>query len=122
MSSEALVMAFVSLCGGGSGGGDGAAIDDVLGAVDAPGTVGYQECDEFGGFGGQGGSPDRDAPQGVHDPLQCRIPADTCAPGDAGDQPLRALGLNEPGGHRVDPHSFRPDLVGQSLAVGGKSS
>src|SRR5216683_4987256 len=105
MSSLALLMAFRPPCAAGrSGGGDGAAIDDVLGAVDGPGTVGYQECDEFSGFGGQGGPPDRDAAERVHDPLQCRVPADTCAPGDAVDQPISALGLHETGCHGVDPH------------------
>src|SRR5258708_35058750 len=84
--------------------GKGATIDDVLGAVDGAGTVGYQECDEFGGFGGQGGPPDRDAAEGGHEPLQCRIPADTCALGDAVDQPLGGLGPDESGCPRVGPH------------------
>src|SRR5258708_36328716 len=103
MSSLALLMAFRPPCAiGRSGGGDGAAIDDVLGAVDSPGTVGYQECEEFGGFGGLRGPPDRDAAEGIHYSLQCRIPAYTCALGDAVDQPISALGLHETGCHSVD--------------------
>src|SRR6266851_4131692 len=77
MSSLALLMAFFLLAGR-SGGGEGAAVDDVLGAVDGPGTVGDQEGDEFGGFGGLGGPPDPDAAEGVHDPLQRRGPVAEC--------------------------------------------
>ena len=65
------------------GGRDGAAIDDVLGAVDGPGTVADQECDEFGGFGGLRGPPDGDAAEGVHDLLQRCGHVDACALGDA---------------------------------------
>src|SRR5258707_15687009 len=116
MSSLALLMAFRPPCAAGrSGGGEGAAVDDVLGAVDGPGTVGYQECDEFGRFGWSRRPPDRDATKGVHDPLQRRIPADTCALGDAVDQPLGALGLNESGCHRVDPHAFGPTSLASPL-------
>src|SRR5260370_25028348 len=35
----------------------------------------------------------------------CRIPADTCAPGDAVDQPVGALGLNESPGARSEEHT-----------------
>src|SRR5712691_4432988 len=97
MSSLALLMAFFLLAGR-SGGGEGAAVDDVLGAVDGPGTVGDQEGDEFGGFGGLGGPPDRDAAEGVHDLLQRRGPVDARVPRDAVDQSVGAFGLNEPGG------------------------
>src|SRR5258707_8797239 len=107
MSSLALFMAFFLLAGR-SGGGEGAAIDDVLGAVDGPGTVGDQEGDEFGGFGGVGGPPDRDAAEGVHDLLQRRGPVDTRAPRDAVDQSLGALRLNETRGHGVYPHAPWP--------------
>src|ERR1700680_3707612 len=106
MSSLASLMV-VFLLGGWSGGGEGTAIDDVLGAVDGPGTVADQECDEFGGFGGLRGPPDGDAAEGVHDLLQRRGHVDAYALGDAGDQSVGAFGLNEPGGHGVDPHAFR---------------
>src|SRR6266568_3071434 len=114
MSSLASVMAPSSLAGW-SGGGEGAAIDDVLGAVDGPGTVGDQECDEFGGFGRLRGPPDRDAAEGVHDPLQSRAGVDACAPGDAVDQSVGAFGLNEPGGHSVDAHAFGPGSLASPL-------
>src|ERR1700722_18523811 len=96
MSSLALLMAFFLLAGR-SGGGEGAAIDDVLGAVDGPGPVGDQEGDEFGGFGGLRGPTDRDAAEGVHDLLPGRAGVDARASGDAVDQSVGAFGLNESG-------------------------
>src|SRR5258707_15716982 len=97
MSSLALFMAFFLLAGR-SGGGEGAAINDVLGAVDGPGTVGDQEGDEFGGFGGLGGPPDSDAPERGHDFLPRPGPVDTPAPRDAGAPSVGGPRPPEPGG------------------------
>jgi hypothetical protein len=52
----------------------------------------------FGGLGGLRGPADRDAAEEVHDLLQRRILVDACAAGDAVDQSVGALGLNESGG------------------------
>src|ERR1700751_3143862 len=53
-------------------------------------------------------------------PRCSRAGVKACAPGDAVDQSVGAFGLNEPGGHGVDPHALGPGLVGQPLAVGGE--
>src|ERR1700747_3034026 len=112
MSSLPSFIVFFSFWAGRSSGREGAAIDDVLGAVDGSGPVGDQECDEFCGLGGMRGPADRDAAKGVHYSLQRRVPVDACPPGAAVDSSVGALGLNESGGHGVDPYAFRPDLVG----------
>lgn len=68
-----------------SGGGQGAAVEDVLGAGDGAGAVGDEEGDEFGGVVGLCRSAERDAAEGVHDLLKGGVPADTGAAGDAVD-------------------------------------
>jgi hypothetical protein len=98
-----------------SGGGQGAAVEDVLGAGDGAGAVGDEEGDEFGGVVGLCRSAERDAAEGVHDLLKGGVPADTGAAGDAVDQAVCAVGLYESGGDRVDADPSCPTLLARPL-------
>jgi hypothetical protein len=58
---------FGDLDGGDLCGGDGAAVDDVVGTDDRGGGIGDEEADELGDFVRPGGAAQRDAPEGVHE-------------------------------------------------------